>query len=342
MRPRFDPDSALGWDAIGLDGLSCFLRCVEAVLQSRGCSRDDVAQALVGPVDLLRSRSTDFAFRGCEIVWHKVADGRDHWDEIVRLVGEGEPLVLMPDRFFWPHDELHRAHHFQDHMVLAVECDQEHLTVLDTDAPPSEGFVRVMPVTDEVRRACVRYGVVVSRSPEPLTLPHLVTEILAPSIPWLDRDLASLRHFHETWTAEDIDDTTARALHIVVLGTCQPTFFVLATCLRSLGQGELAATAATAATADQAARRAKQVGVLLLAMHAQHTASMQALCRNAFGQLIDELDVLLDSMRRMSPVGVAADAEPRPADATERLRLHDRLRSVAESIFDAPRPSAVG
>lgn len=55
-RPVFDPARSLGWRTGPLDGLSCLLRCTEAVLRAQGFAPLDVARALALPVDLTGGR----------------------------------------------------------------------------------------------------------------------------------------------------------------------------------------------------------------------------------------------------------------------------------------------
>lgn len=138
-RPVFDPARSLGWRTGPLDGLSCLLRCTEAVLRAQGFAPLDVARALALPVDLTGGRREPARFRSGRLSWRNAVDGREHWGELTRLVTEGSPVILMPDRFYWPGDEFEGRHHFLDHMVLVIGATATELEVLDTDAPPRTG-----------------------------------------------------------------------------------------------------------------------------------------------------------------------------------------------------------
>lgn len=333
-RPVFDPETALGWSDIALDGLSCFLRCVESVLQHRGYSPTDVAQALALPLDLLRRRRTDFELDQCKIRWSKTKDGRRHWPVVRDLLESGELVVLMPDRFYWPGDEFEGRRHFHDHMVLLYAVRENVLSLLDTDAPADQGFTRAVEVDGTASRAFTRFAVVESVSPPgPEPAERFAARVLRPSQRSLREDLPHLESFARSWREHDMNDVTARALHVAVLANVQPQLFALAETIDRLGFGEFDALQGQL---RRSAARAKQTGLLLLALHRNHTAEDEVLVREIFEDLLNELSTLTDSF--IAALGAEVDGERHPRDDDVPSAFHERLLSIARSCFD---PEAV-
>ncbi|SCG59275.1 hypothetical protein [Micromonospora halophytica] len=257
--PVLDPELSLGWDDGPLDGLSCLLRCVESALRAQGLSNPEIAQALAVPLDLRGDRRRSSSFRHGHLHWRNAVDGRQHWAEFVALVESGTPCVLMPDRYYWPGDEFEGVKHFLDHMVLAVAHADGVLEVLDTDAPPSDGYRRWIPVTPEVVRGCCRFATV-HVTPVPDDAATLRATLLEPTATALGEDLPALRTIERRWRRDGLTGSAARALHVVVLGAVQPSLFLIATAVRQTHPG----------LADElltASRAAQRLGKALIGAH---------------------------------------------------------------------------
>lgn len=333
-RPRFDRAGALGWEDVALDGLSCVLRCVEAVLRWEGRSREQVAIALSGPVDLLRRRRDGSTYDSFTVEWEIAEDGGEHWDRLTATLRAGAPVILMPDRFHWPRDELAGRRHFHDHAVLAVRTERGMLHVLDIDASPACGYERGLEITPALRRACTRWGCVrrVDRGPA-ASLPELAERLLAPSLELLGGDLVELGAFAARWRARGLDEARAHALHVAVLGDFQPLLFLFAEVLGRSGVAELAAAGGAA---RMAARRAKSLGLVLIALHRERRGEGYELALHAFEQFVDAAADLHGALRqRLGDAGVP----PGESDGA----LERRLSDLAVYCFAASAPaSAVG
>jgi hypothetical protein len=332
-RPGFDRATALGWSDVALDGLSCYLRCVEAVLRWRGCSREEVATALAGPVDLLRQGRSGSVYDAYAVEWRIAVDGRANRQQLEETIRGGEPAILMPDRFFWPGDELQDRRHFHDHMVLAFEIDGDVLLVLDTDAPREQDYVRAVPWTEQVWLACTRWGVVrEAAGGAPPGAAPFAERALEPSLRLLSTDTVELRAFAERCRLEGLDELTARALHVAALGDFQPTLFLFAEGIRNLkGDEELATLVAPALTA---AKAAKSLGLLLLALHRDPNPP-------AYGIAIGALDCFLAAAETLlEAIATELDSSlPAPGEPTDLVRR--RLRELAAYCFSAESPSTV-
>jgi hypothetical protein len=323
-RPVFDPDSSLGWRDVALDGLSCYLRCVEAVLHYRGYDSDAVTQALAGPVDLLRRRAGS-DFDGCSVRWHNVDDGRKNWPEVYGALRVGDPVIIMPDRFYWSGDEFEGKRHFHDHMVLGVRIVDEMLFVLDTDAPPSAGFLRSIPIDDNTRRSCTRVGVVTAPPPPPaVTADALARQWLVPSVEMLTEDIATLERFRGDLTAEKLPYLAARGFHVLVLGDFQPVLFLFGS---ALGRDMSPHLEGVVDAAVQAAAKAKRLGLLLLALHRFERDDVYGMACDALASFTASLRVL---NARMAEAGGFA-VPPSPVDAPD---LWERLLDVTGWCFD--------
>jgi hypothetical protein len=331
--PRFDRADALGWRDVALDGLNCFLRCVESVLRWQGHSREQVAIALSGPVDLLRRRRNGSTYDSLTVEWEIAQDGGEHWDRFTATLRAGTPLILMPDRFYWSEDELAGHRHFHDHAVLAVKTERGMLHVLDIDASPASGYVRALAITPALRRACTRWGSVrcVDRPPA-ANLPELTERLLAPSLELLARDLVELRTFAARWRARGLDEVRAHALHVAVLGDFQPVLFLFA---EAVVLGEDAGLAGVAEAAYLAARRAKSLGLVLIALHRQNRSDVYGFALHAFELFVDAAEDLSAALEAR-----LGDAGTLPGESDGALER--RLSELAEYCFAAPAPTLSG
>lgn len=337
-RPRFDRAGALGWNDVPLDGLNCYLRCVEAVLRRRGHSREEVAAALCGPVDLLRRHRNGSHYDRHEVEWRIAADGREHWGELAATLAAGEPAIVMPDRFHWPGDELEGVDHFHDHTVLAFALDSSTLSVLDTDAPREDDYVREIPVTPQLRRACTRWAVVraVRSASDPpgagrrsgeeraRATAEFMARKLEPSPALLGTDHAELAAFGEEWRAAGLRAPLAHALHVAALGDFQPTLFLFA---EGAAQVEGAELEPVAAASRRAAKRAKSLGMLMLALHREDSPDAYALALGSFDSFLDAVATLRDEIA--ARLGREPPTPPEPTGA-----FAARLAGLAAYCFD--------
>lgn len=326
-RVRFDPGTALGWTDVALDGLSCYLRCVEAVLRWRGHDSEAVALALAGPVDLLRRGRSGSVYDAHAVEWLVAAEASEHREQLVETLRSGEPVILMPDRFHWPGDEFEGRRHFHDHMVLAFALEDGVLSVLDTDAPPEGEFTRHIPMDASAWRACTRWGVV-----RPIagtaarTADEFAVRTLAPSLRLLAVDTVELRAFAERWRRDGIDDPFARALHVAVLGDFQPSLFLFAEATRALDAGGDLDPVAVRALA--AARSAKTLGLLLLALHREASEDAYEIAIGAFDRFLVAVEALLAS------IAGHLDEEP-PGGVEARGIVEERLQGLVRYCFSS-------
>ncbi len=287
-RPTFDPTRSLGWTDVALDGLSCYLRCVESILHWQGLDSRDVCATLVGPIDLCRRHRQGSVFNGAEIVWDNAVPDDHNWDVVLQHLAAGDPPIIMPDRFYWPGDEFEATEHFHDHMVVAFDANPHHLSVIDIDAPPDNDYIRQLSITQDLRQACTRIGALHKReSPGPVNVPALA----ALSARLLVDDVAAMEGLAQHWSESDLDYLTARGLHVAVLGDIQPTLFLFARGIELLEPDLLSILPHV----DRATASAKRLGLLLLALHLQPNGYRSAL--KTFRQLIgsiDELRIALD------------------------------------------------
>ncbi|MEU1516203.1 hypothetical protein ABZ490_29385 [Streptomyces sp. NPDC005811] len=329
VRPVFDPELSLGWRTGPLDGLSCLLRCAESVLRAQGFGPLDVARALAQPLDLSGGRRESGRFRSGRLRWRNAVDGREHWAELERLVADGTPVILMPDRFYWPGDEFEGKRHFLDHMVLVVGCAGSRLVALDTDAPAEDGYVRHIKITPEVKRGACRFATVHFDAPND-TAELLRTTLLEPMARWTADDLAALGGFAARWEREGLSGPTARALHVLVLGELQPALF-----LTSLSVQDTAPAVADASKAAAAA--AQRLGMALLGAH--RFAGERAEDSSVYGPVLPAFDSVRTALARLvttthTELGLTPTPPGRPDD-----RLWHRVERMRDWCFaDAVAP----
>ena len=321
-RPVYSPEAALGWRDVALDGLNCVLRCVEAVLMYRGLGPLEVARALGGAPDLL-NRDYALRFPACDLEWSEADDGRANWARLHDWLAAGDPVVLMPDRFYWPGDEFEGRRHFHDHAVLAFASDGGRLRFLDTDAPAEAEFVGSHEISEQLMMACTRVARVhvdtgrLARSGPDTYAAH---ETAAARIT-LARDIPALQRFFGLLNDIDLHGDVARGVHILALGQIQPGLFLFG---RSLDGVTGADHREVRAQALAAAEKAKRLGLNLIAAHRYETATIYRSAMRAHRDLLAALRSLGEAL------GISPDTPP-GADAV--LSWLERLRSVVSWCY---------
>lgn len=330
---RFDPRTALGWKNIGLDGLGCYLRSVEAVLLGDGYDAGQVARGLSLPLDLVRrgewyGPTSDYP--ACRLRWEHKETGAEAWPDIAGTLADGTPVVLMYDGFHWPGDPYEGAHHYHHHMVLAHRLDADGLHLLDTDAPAADGYARRLPVTDAVIAACNRYAVFEHTAPPPQqSAPDLARAVVPASIGRLAADIAEIRGFHrDLWSGERLPLLLAKGMDVIVLGDIQPQLFLLGHALADSGDEKVDAVAV--ALLD-AAKRAQKLGLLFLGLHRYNTEGVYGVAHEEVGLLADRLEVLLAAMCAYAQVGA-------PAAEGDGRRFARRLAGETQWCFGEGKP----
>ncbi|MFI6638937.1 hypothetical protein [Streptomyces sp. NPDC050504] len=342
----FDPATALGWKNIGLDGLGCFLRSVEAVLIQQGYGAVDVARGLAAPLDLVR-RGEWYGpmseFPACTVRWYlaDIGGGHRQWPRVAELVASGTPVVLMPDGHHWPGDDHEGKEHYHHHMVLAHHLDADGLHLLDTDAPAEAGHRRVLPVDDALRASCTRYAVLERIDAPPAdrldapteesadeladeSVDELADELVRASLLPLAEDVAELRAFHaDVWSGARLPLLLAKGMDVWVLGDVQPQLFLLGHALA--GADDPRAREVSRASLAAAAR-AQKVGLLLLGLHRFRSEGVYAMTHEEIAVLADACAELLAAMCRYAGV------EP-PRVTGDGLRLVRRLRGESQWCF---------
>ena len=322
-RPTFDPALSLGWKTGPLDGLSCLLRCVESVLRAQGFAPLDVARALALPVDLTGGRRESARFRSGRLRWRNAIDGRELWDELELLLAAGTPVILMPDRFYWPGDEFEGKHHFLDHMVLVIASNGTELEVLDTDAPPEDGFKRRIPLSPDVVRSACRFATVQFEPPRD-TAASLRETLVEPMTSWLADDLSALAGFAERWERKGLPGPMARALHVLVLGELQPALF-----LTSLSVQDTAPAVAEAARSAAAA--AQRLGLALLGAH--RYAGEQASDSTVYRPVLSVFDSTRRALARLVDTSRGARGTGDLSAGAADDRLWQRVEHMREWCF---------
>lgn len=332
----FDPTVALGWKSIGLDGLGCFLRSVEAVLVGHGYGSREIAQGLAVPLELVR-RGAWFGpmseFPACTVRWHltELGDGARQWPLVAETLGDGAPVVLMPDGYHWAGDQYQGREHFHHHMVLAHRLDEGGLHLLDTDAPAAEGYRRTVEVDDELRRSCSRVALVEDIAPPRARSAEEMAEALLPSsLPALAEDIAELRAFHgRVWSGGPLSTLVAKGIDVLVLGDIQPQLFLLGHALADADQESVRRVSAAALTA---AARAQKLGLLMMGLHRFQAEGVYGVAHEEISLLADSLDGLLDEMHRWH------GSERPPAVGADGAHITRRLLGETQWCFGAGMP----
>ncbi|MFK4100732.1 hypothetical protein ACI2L1_11780 [Streptomyces sp. NPDC019531] len=333
--PVFDPQRALGWRDVALDGLNCVLRCVEATLAHHGYTPQQIARCLAGELDLL-GRDMAREFPGCALSWRTAdGEGERNWQFVLDSVTAGTPVIIMPDRYYWPGDEFEGRFHFHDHAVLAYAwCEEEGvLTVLDTDAPPEDGFRRRLTESAQVRSACTRVAALDLTSPvdqrtgDEFGRAQIVTRT-AP----LASEAIALRHFFGALRENGLSGELGRGLHVLVLGDLQPLLFLFGEALTDAQDPQVLRVRQAALSA---AAGAKRLGQALIAAHSQRDRQQGYQAALALAdRLLNGVDSLVAAMR---DAGGSVLGGPDPDNVTRAL--HAKLAAITETCFGEGAPA---
>jgi hypothetical protein len=301
-------DGAVGWRDIPLDGLTCYHRCVEAILRDNGFTADDVADELGGTItDRLGTDGRPLLrLRRSSARWLIAPAGQDHWNDVKAGLNAGRSIVVWPDGYFWPGDVCEGRRHVHHHAVLAVGIDGDSLHVLDIDADEAEGFLRVLPLTSETRRACTRILELTEvRRARPVRAADM-RRMVAGSIRPLARFADAAALLAARWEA-GADRRLARAADLWVLGDVQPQLFLFAVLCQRFGLD------AVAARSFEAADMAKKISLFLYGIDRYKPRPPYDLCRNDIAALAGLLSAAgqatADLTGNPSPVAAGA-AEP--------------------------------
>ncbi|MFJ1637809.1 MULTISPECIES: hypothetical protein [unclassified Streptomyces] len=333
-RPAFDPQRALGWRDVALDGLNCVLRCVEATLAQRGYTPQQVARCLAGNLGIL-GRDMASEFPGCTLPWRFAdGEGRRHWEFVRDSVSAGTPVIIMPDRFFWPGDEFEGRFHFHDHAVLAYDWDAGRgvLTVLDTDADPANGYRRELVDTPSLRAACTRVTTVEvtapvdDRSPDAFGRQQIATRTAA-----VAAEAVALRGLFGRFRAEGLRGELGRGLHVLVLGQIQPLMFLYGEALTGAEDPAVQRVREAALAVSGATKRLGQALITAHGRADRERAYEAALALS--NRLVDAFDRLVAAMRDAG--GSVADS-PDPEEVGEAL--YARLIETTEKCFGGAVP----
>jgi len=327
--PVFDPRQALGWRDVALDGLNCVLRCVEATLAYHGYTPQQIARCLAGEMDLLgRDMARDFP--GCALSW-RIADGEGekNWQFVLDSVTAGTPVIIMPDRYYWPGDEFQNRFHFHDHAVLAYawSADERALTVLDTDAPPEDGFRRRLMESASLRSACTRVTTVELTAPvDERTADEFGRAQIATRTASLASDAVALRRLFDRLRENGLSGELGRGLHVLVLGDLQPLLFLYG---EALAGAEDPLVQRVRKAALVAAGGAKRLGQALIAAHSQSDrARSYASALVLADRMLNGVDGLVAAMRDAGGSALGGHA---PGDVVEALQT--RLAEITEKCF---------
>jgi hypothetical protein len=343
-RPVFDPEVSLGWQGHALDGLNCVLRCVEAVLRFRGLTPREVARALNGPLDPV-DRDVAIDFDGCRVDWQYSKDaGERNVPMVLRALSVGEPLVVMPDRFYVPDDVYRGRFHFHDHALLAVGWDPEDRVVrlLDTDADPADEFTRRWELTAELEAMFTQVATVsITDAPDRREPGEYLAARLDRDTARLHAGVAAVAELLETLRDDGLDLVTARALHVFALGDLQPLFFLFANALRVVvadgadpGERLTPDIEAVHDAALTARNRAMRLGVALIAAHERPDPLAE------YPRVMALAPALVAAMQRLVQALIDAGGQVGPPDPAAVDRLRARFAHIENVCFpvgeDAP------
>lgn len=326
--PIFNPERALGWRGGNpLDGLNCYLRCIEAVLLAKGYSPELVARGLVTPIDLTgSSRDKSNIYPACRIHWYGAEDRKKNWGEIKSILEQGEYVILRPDRYYWPGTPHYQSRHWADHMMLLVCLEDNVVTLLNTEGLPNRGYREDVPVTDEFIKACVSYGTIEYAPADWLQKWHAYQSwLLDQSRKNLARDMPSLQRFLSEWKNLGLSGDLAKALHTMLLGDFQPPLFLLYYLSPALDPRP---SAVVVELLRSLASRSMLTAFCLLGEDAQLEAGFYPISLYAFSKLIDQLLQLQREFEILKEPIIEPDGNSESLDAD----FHHRLQKIAQSF----------
>nr|WP_042178187.1 hypothetical protein [Kibdelosporangium sp. MJ126-NF4]CEL13034.1 hypothetical protein [Kibdelosporangium sp. MJ126-NF4]CTQ98720.1 hypothetical protein [Kibdelosporangium sp. MJ126-NF4] len=323
---RTDPvltrDGAVGWRDIPLDGMTCYHRCVEAVLRATGRSTDEVVTEMSGPItsDFADDGRPDLRLRSATARWLYAPEGESRWDVVRDRLATGCPILIWPDGYFWPGDPYEGRRHIHHHAVLATGIDGGTLRYLDVDADETSGFRGEVPWTDQTRRACTRVLDLDVSTPGPPLLPGEVDETIAASVEPLGR-LAHATADLARWWAAGPTRRLAHAVDLYALGDVQPQVYLFAALCERHGHTDLAKLGYRAAAV------AKKISLLLFGLHKYKPIAPYDLC-------LDDIESLAARLREMWHL--AADTAALPDNAVpDGAWLWQRLDALSMWHFDS-------
>ena len=325
-KPVFSPEGAIGWEFGPLDGLSCYLRCIESVLRAHQLDQRHVVNSLLQGLDLLRTYSSSSSFHGCTIEWHQSENLEENWKTIEELLEAGEPVILSPDVFYWPGHKFENQKHSYDHMVLLTHVTDGFLSMLDTDAPADSGFVRKLEVNETLLKACSRFGRVRIDFAAPILDPReVLDQKVRPHLPLLREAILEIRDFGDRWKLQGIPENTARALHVVCLGDIQPQLRLLSIALQSSQDPLYADLASKAARASE---RAMQLGLALLSEHGYLKGEPYELSKIRLRNFIEAMELFCRSLSDF----LKADSVPL-IQTTAGSHFENRLNRLVSYLY---------
>jgi hypothetical protein len=294
-------EGAVGWRDIPLDGMTCYHRCVEAVLRGAGWSAAEIVEEMGGPITsrFHRDGRPQLRLRRGAARWLIAPEGDSHWALVAERMAAGRPVLLWPDGYFWPGDRYEGRRHIYHHAVLATEIDGDTLRFLDIDAGEAGGFRAGVPVTEKTRKACTRVlDLDVSARGRPLRAAD-VDRMIASSVQPLSRLAQGTADLAGWWRA-DPTRRLAHAVDLFALGDVQPQVYLFAALCERFHHAELAALG------YQAAATAKKISLFLFSLHAYKPIAPYALCLDDIESLARKLHAMRDAAARAAAVDVTA------------------------------------
>jgi hypothetical protein len=316
-------DGAVGWRDIPLDGMTCYHRCVEAVLRGHGLTRDEIIAEMGGAItDRLGDGGSPYLrLHDTAARWRIAPTGTSYWDEVAARLSAGRPVLIWPDAYFWPGDVFEGRRHRHHHAVLALGVGDGSLRVLDVDADEKDGFVNVVPLTAETKRACTRLLELEVGAPARRSRQADVRSMVAASVRPLSR-LATATGELVDWWAAGPTRSLAHSVDLYALGDVQPQVYLFAALCERFGE------VALAALGFEAAALAKKISLFLFSLHRYRPVAPYDLCR-------DDIAALADKLRDMSHTAAELTGSELPeVDESAGEWLWRRLDALSVWHFD--------
>lgn len=322
--PVMRRDGAVGWRDVALDGLTCYHRCVEAILRGHGCTADEVTDELGGAVtDRLGSDGKPFLrLRGSTARWLIADPGHDNWAVVQERLDHGRPVVIWPDGFYWPGDHFQGRRHAHHHAIVAVGIEAGALRYLDIDADEADGYAAAVPVTAQTRQACTRVLDITAVARSPALRAGDARRMIRASVRPLAK-FADSGYALAAWWSADPARPLVRAADLWVLGDVQPQVYLLARIARRFGHDELADRGFAAAA------QAKKISLFLYGLRGLKPRPPYDLCHDDIVRLADQLAAVARAASGTAGAPDPAAAPGRPAD----VWLWHRLDALARWHF---------